>query len=252
MVSKHKESASSKNIVNSNTSSINDTDKTENTNDSDSTINNSHTKNAPEEKLVQFKPLKNGEEYALIVTNMGNIKIRFFPEYAPKAVKNFKTLALKGYYNNVIFHRVIKGFMIQSGDPTGTGAGGKSIWDKPFRDEFSTKLHNFRGAVSMANAGPNTNGSQFFIVQNNKLPDTIKAQLQNANRDYWSDDVIKKYDEIGGTPWLDYKHTVFGQVFEGMDVVDKIASVKVSGPKQSPKPVKDIVIKEIKIEKYEK
>ncbi|KYH34322.1 putative peptidyl-prolyl cis-trans isomerase [Clostridium tepidiprofundi DSM 19306] len=245
--SKNKNSTSHNNTTTAKT-------KTNNTSSIDNSSNTDKTniKKVSKEELLQFQPLKSGEEYAVIVTNMGNIKIRLFPKYAPKAVKNFKALALKGYYNNVIFHRVIKGFMIQSGDPTGTGRGGKSIWGKPFEDEFSTKLHNFRGAISMANAGPNTNGSQFFIVQNNKLPDTIKAQLKNANRDYWSDAVIKKYEEVGGTPWLDYKHTVFGQVFEGMDVVDKIASVKVSGSKESPKPIKDVVIKEIKIEKYKK
>ena len=106
---------------------------------------------------------KEGEEIAVMTTNMGQIKIRFFPEVAPKAVENFKTHSKDGYYNGVIFHRVIEDFMIQSGDPNGNGTGGESIWGGSFEDEFSDKLFNITGSLSMANAGPNTNGSQFFI-----------------------------------------------------------------------------------------
>ena len=107
---------------------------------------------------------------AIMHTNMGDITIQLYPEVAPKTVENFVTLAKKGYYNGLIFHRVIKDFMIQGGDPTGTGAGGESIYGAKFEDECSQELHNFRGALSMANAGPNTNGSQFFIVQNSQAP----------------------------------------------------------------------------------
>ena len=107
-----------------------------------------------------------GDTVVTINTSMGDSKIKLFPEKAPKAVENFVTHAKNGYYNNVIFHRVINDFMIQGGDPEGTGYGGESIWGKPFEDEFSNELRHFRGALSMANAGPNTNGSQFFIVQN--------------------------------------------------------------------------------------
>lgn len=110
------------------------------------------------------KPIK-GDTVALIKTNKGDIKIRLFPDKAPKTVENFVTHSKNGYYNGIIFHRVIKGFMIQGGDPTGTGRGGESIWGKGFEDEFSPELHNFRGALSMANTGmPFSNGSQFFIV----------------------------------------------------------------------------------------
>ena len=96
---------------------------------------------------------------------MGVIKIKLFPEYAPKAVENFKTHAKNGYYDGLTFHRIINEFMIQGGDPNGDGSGGESIWGVPFEDEFSTEVLNYRGAF-MANSGPNTNGSQFFIVQN--------------------------------------------------------------------------------------
>ena len=104
---------------------------------------------------------------AVIKTNHGEMNIQLFPDQAPKTVANFVALAKSGYYDGVIFHRIIKDFMIQGGDPTGTGMGGESIYGESFEDEFSKELYNIRGALSMANAGPNTNGSQFFIVQIN-------------------------------------------------------------------------------------
>lgn len=113
---------------------------------------------------------------AVMHTNMGDITLQLYPDIAPKTCENFMTHAKNGYYNGLIFHRVIKDFMIQGGDPTGSGAGGESIWGPKFEDECSPLLRNFRGALSMANAGPNTNGSQFFIVQNSKCPtDDIEA-----------------------------------------------------------------------------
>lgn len=188
------------------------------------------------------KPIA-GEKVAVIKTNMGDIKIRLFPEYAPKAVENFTVHASNGYYNGLIFHRVINDFMIQGGDPTGTGCGGESIWGKPFPDEFSVELHNFRGALSMANSGKNTNGSQFFIVQATKVPDYLLDQMKDIPQ-LFPDTVIDTYKSIGGTPWLDMKHTVFGQVFDGMEVVDKIAEVKCD---PSDKPLFDVTIDEIEI-----
>ncbi|MBR7091565.1 MAG: peptidylprolyl isomerase, partial [Clostridia bacterium] len=103
-----------------------------------------------------------GETVACLHTNYGDVRVRLFAEKAPKAVENFVTHAKNGYYDGLIFHRVIDGFMIQGGDPTGTGRGGESIWGAPFEDEFNLDLRHFRGALSMANAGPRTNGSQFF------------------------------------------------------------------------------------------
>ncbi len=128
----------------------------------------------------------------VLETNQGNIEIRLKNDIAPKACENFQKLVEKGYYNGLIFHRVIKGFMIQGGDPTGTGAGGQSIWGKPFEDEV-TPLAKFDspGILAMANAGPDTNGSQFFIT-------TAK------------------------TPWLNMRHTIFGEVISGYEVVQKI------------------------------
>ena len=173
-------------------------------------------------------------------TNYGVITIKLFNEQAPKAVENFVELAKQGYYDGVIFHRVIKDFMIQGGDPTGTGMGGQSIWGHAFEDEFSNDLYNLRGALSMANAGPGTNGSQFFIVQNQNFPEDMVEQMEAAG---YPEEIVTAYQN-GGTPWLDHRHTVFGHVMTGMDVVDKIAKVKTGF---GDKPTKDVVIEGITI-----
>jgi peptidyl-prolyl cis-trans isomerase B (cyclophilin B) len=196
-------------------------------------------------------PVK-GDTVAVMKTSMGDIKIKLFPKEAPKAVENFTTHAKNGYYNELTFHRIIKDFMIQGGDPNGNGTGGESIWKKPFKDEFSPTLHNFRGALSMANGGPDTNGSQFFIVQNPKVEESYKAYMQQLG---YSEELINAYVKNGGTPFLDgytpwegaTHHTVFGQVYEGMNVVDKIANVKIG---ENDKPVKDIKILSIEIRKF--
>lgn len=184
-----------------------------------------------------------GEITATINTTLGAIKVKLFPEEAPKAVENFVTHAKNGYYDGIIFHRVIKDFMIQGGDPNGTGMGGESIWGRPFEDEFTPKLHNLRGALSMANAGPGTNGSQFFIVQANTVDPSLLMQMKEMPEEF-PVDCVESYEKLGGTPWLDYRHTVFGHVYEGMDVVDKIAGVPV-GP--NDKPSEDIKILSIDI-----
>ncbi len=201
----------------------------------------------------QLNMPKDGEEIAIMKTNKGDIKIRLFPKAAPKAVENFTTHAKDGYYNGQVFHRVINDFMIQGGDPTGTGAGGESIWKKPFEDEFLTGYHNLRGSLSMANAGAGTNGSQFFIVQAKTVDEDMLSQMSALNKKgeskgMFPDAIIEAYRENGGTPWLDYRHTVFGHVFEGMDIVDSIASVETD---ENDKPVEDVIINEIKIVKYE-
>lgn len=132
----------------------------------------------------------------VLETNRGNIELQLFEDKAPKAVENFVTHAKNGYYDGQIFHRVIKNFMVQGGDPTGTGRGGESIWGEPFEDEFAPNLVFDRGGLlAMANSGRNTNGSQFFI--------TTKA-----------------------TPWLNGRHTIFGEVVEGYDVLRKIENSK--------------------------
>lgn len=187
-----------------------------------------------------------GETKITMHTNMGDIKIRLFKDKAPKAVENFVTHAKEGYYDGLVFHRVINEFMIQGGDPLGNGTGGESIWGEPFEDEFTSELHNFRGALSMANAGPNTNGSQFFIVQASSVSDDLLDQMEMASEEVFPTEVIQAYKENGGTPWLDFRHTVFGQVYEGMDVVDDIAKVKVDY--FSNKPFNDVIIDSVTVE----
>ncbi|RXJ90267.1 peptidylprolyl isomerase [Arcobacter sp. CECT 8983] len=165
--------------------------------------------------LVLF--LEANNQIATIKTSQGNIKVELRADLAPKAVENFVKHAKDGYYDGTIFHRVIKNFMIQGGDPTGTGRGGESIWGKPFKDEFSSKaLFDKSGVLAMANAGPNTNGSQFFIT-------TVP------------------------TYWLNGRHTIFGYVKEGMDVVRKIENVPTSGREEGNKPLSEQKIISIEI-----
>ena len=180
---------------------------------------------------------------ATIKTNHGDLRIKLFPEHAPKTVANFIALSKDGYYDGVIFHRIIKDFMIQGGDPTGTGMGGESIYGESFEDEFSEELYNVRGALSMANAGPNTNGSQFFIVQNQHLPYSKKEIARGG----WPEPIAEIYAEQGGTPHLDRRHTVFGQLADeaSYEVLDAIAGVETGA---MDKPVEDVVIETIEIE----
>jgi peptidyl-prolyl cis-trans isomerase len=178
---------------------------------------------------------------AVLKTNQGEIKIQLFPEQAPMTVENFIRLAQKGYYDGTIFHRVISDFMIQGGDPEGNVTGGENIWGHPFEDELSRELFNIRGALSMANSGPNTNGSQFFIVQNKNMPKRYIKQMEPAG---YPKEIIHAYKQ-GGTPWLDGRHTVFGQVITGMDVVDKIAKSKKD---KMDKPLEDITIDSIQVQ----
>lgn len=186
-----------------------------------------------------------GDTVAIMKTNKGTIKIKLFPEETPKTFENFTTHAKQGYYDGLIFHRVINGFMIQGGDPQGTGMGGESIWGKPFVDEFHPDLHNIRGALCMANAGPNTNGSQFFIVQADSCDERFFPQMEQLKDRGFAQKVIDNYKALGGTPWLDFHHTVFGQVYEGMDVVDAIANVPVGS---NDKPEQDVTIETIDIQ----
>ncbi|WP_317367224.1 peptidylprolyl isomerase [uncultured Tyzzerella sp.] len=227
---------------------------------SSDTTNSQEKDDSKSSELLQFSEIKQGEEIAILKTNYGDIKIRFFKDKAPKAVENFIKHSKDGYYNGLTFHRVIKDFMIQGGDPNGTGTGGESIYGEPFEDEISlSDLRHFNGALSMANSGPNTNGSQFFIVQNSAIDKSNKEELeyfakhqdeeQNGIKikDVFPLSVCEKYIEVGGTPWLDGRHTVFGQVYEGMDIVNKIADVEVG---ENDKPVEDVIIESISIEEY--
>ncbi|MGT2906594.1 peptidylprolyl isomerase [Streptococcus dentiloxodontae] len=193
------------------------------------------------EQLPQLSTkIADNEAEAILHTSKGDITVKLFPKYAPKAVENFLTHAKKGYYNNLIFHRVIANFMIQSGDPNGDGTGGESIWGEPFENEISPYLYNFRGALAMANTGSDSsNGSQFFINQNNE------DQSANLSKENYSDAVTNAYKN-GGNPSLDGNYTVFGQVIKGMDVVDSIASTATD---DKDKPTENITITSIEITK---
>ncbi|MCI8553623.1 MAG: peptidylprolyl isomerase [Clostridiales bacterium] len=220
-----------------------------------------------------------GDQIAVLHTSMGDIRLRFFPEAAPKAVQNFTTHAQNGYYNGLTFHRIFDDFMIQGGDPDGDGTGGESIWGGSFEDEFDQKLLNLRGSVSMANSGANTNGSQFFINQARAASfsgrDTYQQYADSAESYYreneeslkslygtWQeyyyafakqnqmpvataipDTVWELYEKNGGNIHLDGAwritggHTVFAQVFEGMEVVDAIAGVSTNSKGMPNEPV---------------
>lgn len=197
---------------------------------------------------LQFEEPSKGETVAeIVVKEYGSIFIKLFPDKAPKAVENFLTHAENGYYNGLIFHRVISDFMIQGGDPTGTGAGGESIWNKAFEDEFSDELQPYRGSLCMANAGPKTNGSQFFIVQAKAIDaDSLDSYLKSQGITL-TKEARENYINIGGTPWLHNAHTVFGQMYAGYDVLDKIAATETAS---GDRPTKDIIIEKINVVKY--
>lgn len=153
--------------------------------------------------------------HVVLETNQGNIELELYPEVAPLAVENFTTHVKNGYYNNLTFHRIIKNFMIQGGDPTGTGRGGESIWGKEFKNEYKPNVvFDTPGMLAMANAGPNTNGSQFFIT-------------------------------VAPTPWLNGGYTIFGKVADqaSMDVVLKMSNVKTNGRYGGDKPLQAQIIK---------
>ena len=172
---------------------------------------------------LEDKPDKDSE-VAIIETEAGIIKMCFYPEYAPKAVENFLTHAKNGYYDGVTFHRIIQDFMIQGGDPEGTGYGGESIWGEGFDVELCENLRHFRGAVCMARSQqPSSQGSQFYIVDGKEIDDALIEQMKTmGDEGGWYEEVINAYAEMGGSPSLDFQYTVFGQVFEGMDVVDAL------------------------------
>ena len=193
-------------------------------------------------KFPQLVEANENDKLAVIKTSKGDITVKLFLEEAPLTVKNFISHAENSYYDGIIFHRVIEKFMIQGGDPTGTGAGGESIYGETFEDEIHEDLFNIYGALSMANAGPNTNGSQFFIVTADDVSDSFLEQMADAD---YPQEIIDAYKQKGGTPWLDRRHTVFGQVVGGMDVVERIGQVETD---MQDKPKEDIIIESIEIQ----
>ena len=200
---------------------------------------------ADNETLLQLEKPATGDTVVEIKTSKGTFSIVLYPQYAPKAVENFLSLAQSGYYDDLPFHKVIDDFVIQTGDPTGTGTGGESIWGSHFENETTPALHNFTGAVGMASDGSkNGNSSQFYIVASSKVTDETIQLMRDAE---YSETVIDAYKSHGGLPQLDLRYTVFGQVISGLDVIEKIASAKVD---ELYRPTKDITIKSITVYTY--
>lgn len=211
----------------------------ENTNTTTATAESEETKDV--EYQVQA-PKKGDTIVTISFKNFGDVKIKMFPKEAPKAVENFTTHAKEGYYDGLTIHRVINQFMIQGGDPSGNGTGGESIWGKPFEDEIVDYLLPIRGSLCMANAGPDTNGSQFFITQAETADTSSLGNLTIKQ--------AEAFEKYGGCPWLTGGYTVFGQVYEGMDVVDAIAQVQTDT--DTAKPKEDVVISHIEVSEYDK
>ncbi len=224
-------------------------------------------------KFTQLDKPKKGDLVAVIETSEGTIKVKFLPEVAPKAVKNFVEHSLNGYYDGLTFHRVIDDFVAQGGDPLGTGTGGTSIWNKPFVIEANPRARHFSGALAMANSGSiASNGSQFYFVDDVKLQSEILEELNYFKahqedvykhmhpaikgeenvyhqgdiliKDIFPAEAIESYKNVGGTPFLDFGYTIFGQTYEGLDVIDKITEVKVD---EKDKPVNPVIIKKITV-----
>ncbi len=213
------------------------------------------------DNFAQLAEPKEGDTLVTLKTSMGDITVKMLPEYAPNAVDNFLKLAESDYYDGVTFHRVIEDFMIQGGDPTGTGRGGESYAGGTFKNEVSSNARHFVGALAMANSGKSDNGSQFYIVTSTDFPsnevslEELKVRMdggydiylnKTVNEKLFTEEVIEKYYEIGGQTFLDYGYTVFGQVVSGQDVVDAISIVETN---ESDKPFEDVIIKDVVITK---
>lgn len=230
------------------TKKVSSATNTQNTSTSNADEEDFDYKSAAEEQMAMPK---NGETIAIIkVKNFGDIKVKFFKNVAPKAVENFVNHSKEGYYDGVTFHRVIDEFMIQGGDPLGTGTGGESIWGEGFGTELDQKLVPYRGSLCMAMSSlPNSIGSQFFITQAN-YSESMASALKKSG---YPSGLLEEYKKYGGYLSLYMQYTVFGQVFEGMDVVDKIAKVETytTEEEQEDKPVEDVVIEKIEVTTYD-
>jgi len=192
-------------------------------------------------------PEKDEEVVNMKIKGYGDVKIKFFPEYAPAAVENFITHAKDGYYDGLTFHRVIKDFMIQGGDPSGDGTGGESIWGGKFDGGKYFNLIHAAGAIAYANSGStSTDGSQFYIVTGKVYSDDEFAELKS--RASFTDSAEKVYKTAGGTPFLDGRYTVFGQVYDGLDIIFKAQNTETD---ESDKPKEDLIIESVTVEKYD-
>lgn len=231
-----------------NTTNTTNTTKNTNTTNKESEVNNVDFKANAEKQMAMPEE---GETIAIMhVKNYGDIKFKFFPEVAPKAVENFLTHSKNGYYNGLTFHRIINEFMIQGGDPKGTGTGGESIWGQGFGTELDYSLVPYRGALCMAMSSlPNSIGSQFFIEQANYSESTAKA-MKNGG---YPEGLIEQYKKYGGSLHLYMQYTVFGQAYEGMDIVDEIAkNTKVEDSNGTVLKENQPIIESIEVKEYKK
>ncbi len=224
------------------------TTNTSNTNQKSSKEDSKVNVNYGEAAAKQMALPETGETVATIyIKNYGEVKVKFFEEEAPKAVENFVTHAKEGYYNGVTFHRIINEFMIQGGDPEGTGMGGESIWGKDFEEELTPELVPYRGSLCMASRGLQNSpslGSQFFITQAN-YNEEMASYMQSGG---YPSELLEQYKNYGGYLSLYGQYTVFGQVYEGMEVVDRIVTVETDS---NDKPVEDVVIEKIEVSRFE-
>lgn len=248
-------SDTTKSTKNNNKNSSDSTESTEDASDTADTTGNTEagsdsTETTTEEEAIGFgevvsnftAPKKGEKIIVLTIKDYGDIKIKLFPEYAEKGVENFLALADQSYYDGIIFHRIINNFMIQGGDPTGTGRGGTSIWGEKFDGGVDPHLIHVAGAVAYANSGSTaTNGSQFYIV-------TGKTFTESQFDPSYPTAAKEAYLKSGGYPWLDGGYTVFGQVFDGLDIVYKLQQVDTDS---NDKPLEDVVIESMKVAEYD-
>ena len=200
--------------------------------------------------VLNYTPPAQGDDIIVMkVKDYGEIKIRLFPELLPEACENFVTLANDGYYDELIFHRVISDFMIQGGDPKGDGTGGESCWGGQFDGGVSSQLIHLPGALAYANAGmTSTDGSQFYIVTGQDVDNAFLDTLTEQNAIYFSQEARELYTQHGGTPVLDGNYTVFGQVIDGLDIVEAISHVETNA---DDKPKKAVYLESVRTEPYD-
>ena len=208
------------------------------------------TSNAEESDVMNFTAPQKGDTIIEInFKDYGTVKFRLFPEYADKGVENFVELAKKGYYDGLTFHRIIKDFMIQGGDPLGTGTGGESTWGGKFDGGTDPHLIHAAGAVAYANSGSTaTDGSQFYIVTGTVYDESDIDQMTATGKYSFSDEAKKIYTTAGGAPWLDGSYTVFGQVYEGLDVIFTIQNTATDA---SDKPLENVIMESVKVGTYD-
>lgn len=202
-----------------------------------------------ESEELQFQTPAEGDPIAIFNTSAGEVRAVLYPDVVPMAVENFTRLAQEGYYDGTSFHRIVSGFVVQGGDASGTGTTGSTIWNNnPYPKEISDQLHHYSGALCAAfSPDEDVSGlSQFYFVQSlpEKLDDSLRTQMEEAGV---RTEVIEAYDAAGGLPYLDYTDTVFGQVYEGMDVVDTLAQSEVD---ENGKPVEDVLLNSVTISTY--